>query len=427
MMSNSHRGYGILPPPAPPGFALVGNRFMPPGTVPMSTDNNVSNVHAASLNLKRNASVGGVPGRRYGSNEQGKSGPRGRSRVRSRERADHTMNRTISSLRQMGPQETMDWDQMMDDVLSRVETMENNNRRQAQHLADQTGRIDSILDHLRDYSTDIVKYKEYVETSFKNCDSTVTTNFTNIGSQLQSHDTSIATTDNNFTIAEARLQSLADSIEELKNHIAMQFAKPRGPDHFNLTPQMNPAVATSVPEPNVETDDPGNNGDILRAQQSSTAGPPLPQAFPGCGPPAKPLAALIRTGEQPPRQRFGQGVHPVPGSFGPQANGGLEESPFDEDKELGRTMHTPMRPTHDGLPSPSNLPRQQNPGPQYGDNRAFPYAPVQATATWEPSYKENKLLTLFLMPQSLTTVIGLRLSSTTCRGPTEAGYSSSDM
>ena len=64
-MSNSHRGYGILPPPAPPGFALVGNRFMPPGTVPMSTDNNTSNVHTSSLNLKRNVSVGGAPGRRY--------------------------------------------------------------------------------------------------------------------------------------------------------------------------------------------------------------------------------------------------------------------------------------------------------------------------------------------------------------------------
>ena len=83
----------------------------------MSNDNNTSNVHTSSLNLKRNVSVCGAPGRRYGSNEQGKSGPRGRSRVRSRERADPTMNRTISSVRQMGPQETMDCDQMMDDVM----------------------------------------------------------------------------------------------------------------------------------------------------------------------------------------------------------------------------------------------------------------------------------------------------------------------
>ena len=133
MAQQSHRGLGSL---------AVGNRFMTvagtpvpiPPAFPMSDVSNNS-----SVDLRRNRSQGGAPGLRYGSAELS-SVPRGRSRPRSRER-DRTgpAERSISSIRQpvphapagtrprrMGPQETADWDVIIDNLLDRIETAENN-------------------------------------------------------------------------------------------------------------------------------------------------------------------------------------------------------------------------------------------------------------------------------------------------------------
>ena len=151
-------------------MTVAGTPVPIPPTFPMS---DVS--HNSSVDLRRNRSQGGAPGLRYGSAELG-SVPRGRStRLRSRER-DRTgqVDRSISSLRQpdphapagsrsrrMGPQETADWDAIIDNLLDRVETAENNVRRQGQ-------AVGKIEENLQDCTSDIAEYKKFVHNSFAN-------------------------------------------------------------------------------------------------------------------------------------------------------------------------------------------------------------------------------------------------------------------
>ena len=103
------------------------------------------------VNLRRHVSVGGAPGRRYGSAEHGGNparNPRRRGRSRERER-----DATPSDMsRQMGPQETIDWDTAMDNLLTRVETVENNLRRQAQGLSKRFDDLTTVEAHLRDFA-----------------------------------------------------------------------------------------------------------------------------------------------------------------------------------------------------------------------------------------------------------------------------------
>ena len=214
----------------------------------------------------------------------------------------------------------------------------------------------------------------------------------------------------------------------------MAAAAPRGPDYYNLTP------------PNI----PPENSAPADVQ-------PQAQAFPTCGPPAKSMATLIRgsptqhndvsqpvpgsqpiypdpwaarhgwtaTAGQQPQPAGGmnsQGVRSMPNSFSSQnqqhpaagVGAGLTDSPLDEDKELGRVhaSQTPNRPTQGGINSPS-MHHQQAYRTGYGggcashpsnyDRNGFPYDPghgmihnpVRSGISWEPSYKDNKLLVQF--------------------------------
>ena len=71
---------------------------------------------------------------------------------------------------------------------------------------------------MKDFASDIVKYKEYIETSFANCSNNVEEQVMTLARRLNGHDTAVTSMDHNFALTAAQLQSLGESLEELKNH-----------------------------------------------------------------------------------------------------------------------------------------------------------------------------------------------------------------
>ena len=97
------------------------------------------------------------PGVRYGSGAGARSStPRGhsmpaaggRSRIRSRDRSGGT-DRPVSltSTRQMGEQETADWDEIFENLTSRVAAMENMSRQRDSQYKELQARMDCLGHH----------------------------------------------------------------------------------------------------------------------------------------------------------------------------------------------------------------------------------------------------------------------------------------
>ena len=172
---------------------------------------------------------------------------------------------------------------------------------------------------MQDFASDIVKYKAYIETSFVNCSNNVGEQVMTLARRLNGHDTAVTSMDHNFAMTAAQLQSLSESLEELNNHLASERAQPRGPEHYAVN---TPVESTSNPGQQQPTNLPlepqGDNGGMhdqrehagfLRAQGSSN------QAFPGCGPPARSFASLVREQTAPAAHFDSQGARAMPGSF----------------------------------------------------------------------------------------------------------------
>ena len=99
------------------------------------------------------------PGVRYGSGASVRSAGRSNSRRgRSRDRDATSQHRSISTVnprdsvsqqpsrqsRQMGPQETLDWEFTIDNITDRLNALENQNRSHAQRTADIQGAINMV-------------------------------------------------------------------------------------------------------------------------------------------------------------------------------------------------------------------------------------------------------------------------------------------
>ena len=126
--------------------------------------------------------------------------------------------------------------------------------------------------------------------------------------------------DHNFALTAAQRLSLGESLEELKNHLAMERAQPRGPEHYAVDTPVDSTRNLGQKQPtNLPLEPQGENGGvneqrepagILRAQGSSNN-----QALPGCGPPAQSFASLAREQTAPAAHVDSQGARAMPSSF----------------------------------------------------------------------------------------------------------------
>ena len=301
----SHRGIGALAPPLPAGtnttmFMPVDGTPIPP---PLPGQSN-------SLNLSNHLPAVGALGARYGSAEHGYE-PRGRSRrprARSRDRSEL---RSISSMhhrpqiahraRTIGPQTTADITEVINNVLDRVETCENNMRRQGQALAVLEARYLA-------YAEDIANYKEWINKCFESCDKNVGEQLGTLARRAANHDNITTSLDHNFAIADARLQSLIDGLEELKNSVAQAAAVPRGPDYFRLSTPAHAEPESRLQPPHTRFQDNSGSESFLRAQHPG-ASSNLSVHSTSCAPP---MASLLPGSEIPTVHVDSQGVRGMP-------------------------------------------------------------------------------------------------------------------
>ena len=123
-----------------------------------------------------------------GDTAQHGSTERGRARPRSRERGEGSLSppmRTAHSqpppnirIRTVGPQETADWLEALDNFSNRMETVERAVRLHAQTI----GTINEQHMAQRD---DYAKYKRYVEITFQNIHKHIETKVEGIGDKMQ--------------------------------------------------------------------------------------------------------------------------------------------------------------------------------------------------------------------------------------------------
>ena len=92
------------------------------------------------------------PGIRHGSGASVQSpGTRPRARSRESRRAGSLSIPSSSGARQMGPQETSEWDTMFGNIMSRVSALERSQRAQRKTLADTRGHVSQLKCNLKCY------------------------------------------------------------------------------------------------------------------------------------------------------------------------------------------------------------------------------------------------------------------------------------
>ena len=181
---------------------------------------------------------------------------RGRARPRSRERGEGSLSppmRTAHSqpppnirIRTVGPQETADWLEALDNFSNRMETVE-----RALRLHGQT--IGTINEQHMAQRDDYAKYKRYVEITFQNIHKHIETKVEGIGDKMQEFvsgpmaagiQSMFDETDAKVKVLDAMVQSLAAHV----NHAAAQ--------HFDIAGQVTPPPGVEPDPMRAEGGDP---------------------------------------------------------------------------------------------------------------------------------------------------------------------------
>ena len=167
----THQGFGFAslytagPNPGMGQGPQVGQGNMPS---PIAMSPAQAAATAATTTFVQSLIPGGTPGVPHGSASIG-SGPR-RGRSRDKERA-----RTVSAApaearfsrrRQMGPQETSEYQQAFENLVNQISALQNYQRTSARRSADLMGSVSQLVTEAAKAEEDIQQYKNYVEYRF---------------------------------------------------------------------------------------------------------------------------------------------------------------------------------------------------------------------------------------------------------------------
>ena len=421
-----HRGLGSVPMPSFAPLTTEGRTFA------ASAVQSAADAVRGLPYITPQTSHG--PGVRYGSGAGRSSTPRGRSarrpndRSRDRDGGDRPVSTTsLASARQMGEQETLDWDEVFDNLVSRVSALENLSKQKDNQIKELLGQVESASEMVLTTTTDIAAYKTWVNARFTHFDTVATEQIVDmkgsikkIGDNFMMVETRFQFIENAQSEADARLASIAMMVEELR------VGRNAGPSYYSMgTPMPEIArgnAATAPPPPPPPGMEPrqhqGLNDQVLSPfdehQDLMRYGAPSPANIPhppfGCAAPQAPIQPQYGFTEPPTAYQQQQQAPPVPPtwnqgaaqnpSHGMSAPGAPVHSPFDEHRNQYPT--TPARPTtglHGNDPwskfSPSH-PKHNVDGRFDLHGVGLPHSSVnQSPESWEPSYKENKELHKF--------------------------------
>ena len=267
-----------------------------------------------------------------------------RTRVRSRDRFGDRRSRTagpiIDRAQPSGHMESAEWLDALTAVSERVATLERLQRDNAQALGAHHEAAIRSRASITDIQEDIVKYKEYVETTFRQIDGHVNKKFQIVEQVLS------GTINDQFNEHEQKVTLLQVSFDSLMS--VVQSGRMNLPQEFNLTPMEHPLPAVPVTPTGSTTALPAARVDPFSLQD------PWGRANTNPLRSTHPQASVEQT--LPPA---------VPASFAP---GGVTfQSPFET---AGNNVYTP--PTRPAFVSPpsdgGHAPGQPTAGPfqQYG-------------------------------------------------------------
>ena len=370
------------------------------------------------------------PGLRHGSGAGNERGSRGRSLGPRRERSNSpgrhggegggsrvpvSSHGRSTSQRQMGPQETLDWDEIFDNIESRTSALENNSRLHGQKIAEVQASVNHFVARLESTIEDIENYKEYNQQRFAKIETVSESQFAKLHEDIGNIQVNLQVVGGNFATAENRFQGIEATLNALtefaSNMSQGRFQVPRRPpETFNMSPDGSPA-AQNVPPPPGMQHPPNSHHPTADHQAGHEAFPRVPPSF----------------------QQYHEGAHPAAGAFGkderapeqPAAGPPADvSSPSDGDQTVG----TPARPTtglRGGIPANQYSPpgcyaqagyNNQGPHAQQGyfnpgmnappnqycppgiyniHSANLPHATVNGIASWQICYKDNKDLFKF--------------------------------
>ena len=177
--------------------------------VPMSSHGSAS--RTMSPRPRQVPSTG--PGRRYGSAEHssdhgvgGGGGGRSPSAARSdRERDRNREPRGMPATRQMGPQETADWDALIDSIQGRIDALERTQRQQAQFFAKTHEAGEQMRVVAEKLAEDYPAYKDYCQGRFTAICEDVQKEVTVLNHKMSVADNNVIQAGDRFGINEERI------------------------------------------------------------------------------------------------------------------------------------------------------------------------------------------------------------------------------
>ena len=244
------------------------------------------------------------PGIRHGSGAQVQSsGTRSRIISRDRRGSESRVSSTPirSASRQMGPQETTEWDTMFDNIMSRVSALERSQRAQGQTLADTRGHVSQLKHDFDATVADIGEFKTWVVGRLSAIETITERKFNET-------DAAVVVAQNHFVDADARFTRLEDAVNRTMTSLGVLQSTLR--DSHNTTRPLQYNMSTPITQPHAP---PGKSADTnlldLSAEPTMPSQAQLNQAFPSVGQSVPPIA-------------HGQAAYPshiqgptIPGSF----------------------------------------------------------------------------------------------------------------
>ena len=125
------------------------------------------------------------------------------------------MNRAASTSRRMGPQETMDWEFTINNLIGRIPALENPKRSHAQRTSDIQGAIDMVDAKITTAVTDIDDYKKFVTSRFEHVGNVGETTFNDTNAKINNIESNPAIVEKNFVAAGRRLDAMGMALTRM--------------------------------------------------------------------------------------------------------------------------------------------------------------------------------------------------------------------
>ena len=118
----------------------------------------------------------------------------------------------------MGPIETSEWEDLLNNVQNRLDALERNHRKLAQDSAKTNEAAGEMMKVATAIDKDYPAYKNYVEQRFKSFGEIMEAEIVKVNDKITVADNNFTAADNRFGMNEERIHSLQRDLDSLTNY-----------------------------------------------------------------------------------------------------------------------------------------------------------------------------------------------------------------